>query len=141
MARFWRLVQAAEFFPARSIVVEQYVPVAFGSVAQKVCFGEVVVVLAHFGKVAVGVPYGGGVFEVECRHKPEPCHGVEQAAAQQYVATAAVRQIFVEHQQIVAEIKVCLARIFGRQRTSAQMIDLGLRHGGNAEPCELYAPA
>ena len=62
------------------------------------------VVLAHAGEVAVSAEYGCGVFPVEGGHTLGPGYGVEQAAFDEETLGAACRQIFMKHQQIVAEM-------------------------------------
>ena len=85
--------------------------------------------------------YGSGIGPVKRQHVFSPCQSVEQTAPYQRRTPAGIRQILMEHQQVIAEIKVCLARIFRRQRPSAKMIHFGRRNHGYLLSKQQYTPA
>ena len=76
----------------------------------------------HFPVVAMCAQYGASVAPMHGRSGFYPGHGVEQTAYKQTPGAHSVGQIAVKHQQIVAEIKVCLPGIGSGKTASAEMI-------------------
>ena len=47
----------------------------------------------------------------------------------------------MQHEQVVAEVEICLAWVLGRQRPASQVVDRCIGHGADAPPGKAYAPA
>ena len=69
------------------------------------------VVAAHLSEIAVSAPNGPCVAEMPGKCEFQPRHAVEHHAFEEMTAGGGHRQILVHHQQIVAEVKICLARV------------------------------
>ncbi len=100
---------AVECFMPFQIVGCQDIGAAFQQIDFGRCRGGVLG--NHAAVVAVGAQDCRRVFEIKCHDKLAPCHGVEQPPLYQAPFAVAGREILVEHEQVVAEIKVGLARV------------------------------
>lgn len=65
----------------------------------------------HGAEVAVSFDYGACVFEVEGCDALGPGNGVEEPAAQQGASAVGVGQVFVEQQEVIAEVEICFAGV------------------------------
>ena len=101
-----------------------------GSGVKQIGGGVRCVVAAHGGEIAVCFPYCACVFEVERGHEFTPGQGVEQPALDEGSLSAAVRQVFMQHQQIVAEIEVGFPWIGCIEAPATEMIYNALWHRG-----------
>lgn len=95
----------------------------------------------HFSEVAVCTHYSSSIGKVERKEIFGKSGSIEQATYKQHTHTVGIGHIFMQHQQIVAEIEIGLPRIFRRERTSAEMVDNSLRHSCQRKSRQSYAPA
>ena len=77
--------------------------------------GVVRVVGAHLPEVAMSAQHGRSIGKVKRHDKLHPRKRIIQPTHQQTLLSRRVGQILVQEQQVVAEIKIGLARIGGRQ--------------------------
>ena len=65
----------------------------------------------HLGEVPVCPEHRRGIAELQCQHKLQPGYGVQQPAFQQFATARGIRQILMQEQQIITEVKIGLARV------------------------------
>ncbi len=61
---------------------------------------------AHPAEVAMGFDDCDGIWEIKGEDEFCPCHGVEQASAQKCRAYIMCREVFMEQQEVVAEVEI-----------------------------------
>ena len=122
-------------------VLAEDISARFGALRENVAVRVGGIVPAHAGEIAVGPEYGRGVGEIEGRQGFRPGYGVQEPSPEEGFAACAVREVLVHHQEVVAEIEVCLPGIAHRQGASSEVPDAGGGNYGDAESCQVYAPA
>ena len=126
---------------ATEIVVENDVASAVGASAEEIGGGVGVVIATHTAEVAVGAEHSSGVFEVESEGEFRPSDCVVESAAQEGCTTVGYGEVFVEEEEIVAEVEIRFSRGGRGEASAAQVINDGLRHGFDVETCEEHTPA
>lgn len=74
------------------------------------------VVTAHAAEITMGAEYGRGIAKIKSEHKHAPRQSVIQPADEQFTPARAAQQVFMQQQQVIAEIQICFLRIALGQR-------------------------
>lgn len=111
-------IRIALFAPA--IILPYYVRTGGKQVLCVARYGKVG---SHTAEIIMCLHNRAGAVEIAAGNKPEHGQSVVETAYEELAAAQTWRKIFVEQQQIVAEVEVGFPRIGSREGTAAEMID------------------
>ncbi len=95
----------------------------------------ILICLAHFPEVIVGLDNGVGIGKVALQKKHEECQRVGQAPHEQHPLTFLFRQILVKKQKVVAEIEISFPWIPLVEGCASYMIHFRIAKSADPEPC------